>query len=190
MLRKFKDEAHKVFEDELDQLGIDPSDKTLTKNDYKQKSKSLKVIRKETSEELPIFDEMREVLSNICERYASQKLNVSIRSTGNRVTFKPDLISRDKQLKNHHHNNQAHNQKSPSKHQNNENSLNEKTFPESEETDDDVSLSNALESNDDDTEPTKSLVTETINSVKSPRKQKKTSVSYNQDEISDLESIR
>ena len=67
---------------------------------------------------------------------------------------------------------------------------------ESEETDDDVSLSNALESNDDDTEPTKSLVTENL----SPQKQRQPQVpasrkskqpaNYNQDEISDLETIR
>ena len=48
----------------------------------------------------------------------------------------------------------------------------------SEETDDDVSLSNALESDEDDTEPTRSQLNE------------KYTGNGNQDEISDLESIR
>ncbi len=59
MLLKFREAALKYFNEELDQLGIEPADKALSTNDYKQKSNELRAFRQETSEQLPIFDEIR-----------------------------------------------------------------------------------------------------------------------------------
>lgn len=188
-LLKFKEAAVKYFNEELDQLGIDPADKALSTNDYNQKSNDLKVFRQETGEQLPNFDEIRSGFANICNRYVNQKLNSSLRSTGNRVTFKQDLVQAGKELPtvSRYQQQQRSNQYS-------ESSMYETSMTkESEETDDDVSLSNALESNDDDTEPTKSLVTENLTKSPSPRKHKQQQqqpVAYHQDEISDLETIR
>ena len=167
-----------------------------------QKSNSLKVFRKDTEKELPIFSEVRQVFSELCEKYANQRLNMSLKSTGNRVTFKQDLVA-NKEGKMKNSNNRPSsllNALLPNTNKNNNNnSLNKslentKTINESEETDDDVSLSNALESEDDeDTEPTKSLVNENSQAKESNKRspRKNLSASFNQDpEISDLESIR
>ncbi len=198
LLTRFKAAAIKNFNEELDQLGIDRNDKTLSTNDFIQKSNELGVFRRETSEQLPIFNQIRLVFAEINEKYANQKLSASMKSTGNRVTFKSDLIAKDKlkNITNNHllpRHSQQHQRSYSETMQSIENS-------KSEETDDDVSLSNALESNDDDTEPTKSLVTENLTISKrtpSPRKQTRNSShinnnnsSFNQEEISDLESIR
>jgi hypothetical protein len=185
----------------------------------------LKIFRQETNQELPIFNEIRQIFSDICDKYANQKLNVSLRSTGNRVTFKQDLISKENQFKkqqqNNYNNNNNNNHKQTNSNSMNNNNYNNKnnnqlnkslensrTLNESEETDDDVSLSNALESEDeDDTEPTKSIINDAsqISTVLlsahnqnemprrsvSPRKpNKKLANSFNQEELSDLESIR
>jgi len=190
LLTRFKAAAVKYFNEELDQLGIDPSDKTLSTNDFVQKSNELSVFRRETNEQLPIFDEIRLVFAEISEKFVGQRLNASMKSTGNRVTFKSDLVAKDK-LKQAMNNRQLSKPHSETM-QSVENS-------KSEETDDDVSLSNALESNDDDTEPTKSLVTENLKASKrtpSPRKHARNSSgnvnnsSFNHEELSDLESIR
>lgn len=198
-LLKFKEAAVKYFHEELDQLGIDPADKALSTNDYNQKSNDLKVFRQETGEQLPNFDEIRSGFANICNRYVNQKLNSSLRSTGNRVTFKQDLVQAGKELPTvsryqQQQQQQQHQNQLQRSNQYSESSMYETSMTkESEETDDDVSLSNALESNDDDTEPTKSLVTENLTKSPSPRKQKQQQqqpVAYHQDEISDLETIR
>ena len=176
----------------------------MSTNDYMQKSNSLKVFRKDTEKELPIFSEVRQVFSELCEKYANQRLNMSLKSTGNRVTFKQDLVAnKEAKLKNSNSANRPSsllNALLPNTNKNNHNnSLNKslentKTINESEETDDDVSLSNALESEDDeDTEPTKSLVNESSQAKESNKRSPRKNVSapFNQDpEISDLESIR
>jgi hypothetical protein len=53
--------------------------------------KDLANFRDETIEDLPIFSEIRERFSDICDKNALNKLNSSLRSTGARVTFKKDL---------------------------------------------------------------------------------------------------
>ena len=53
----------------------------------------LSSFRQETSQDLPIFKDIRQRFSEICDKFSNQRLNSSLKSTGNRVTFKNDLDS-------------------------------------------------------------------------------------------------
>jgi hypothetical protein len=53
----------------------------------------LKSFRQDTMQELPMFKDIRQVFSEICDKFATQKFNSSLKSTGNRVTFKNDLVA-------------------------------------------------------------------------------------------------
>ncbi len=70
------------------------NEKGLSAADFKQKMNELKNFRYQTSKDLPMFKDIRQVFSEICDKHATQRyFNSSLRSTGNRVHFKNDLVS-------------------------------------------------------------------------------------------------
>ena len=52
----------------------------------------VKQNRSSRTDDMPVFNELRHGFQEMCERFAAQKLNSSLRSSiGNRVTFKQDI---------------------------------------------------------------------------------------------------
>jgi hypothetical protein len=50
--------------------------------------------RSARADDMVTFNEMRDIFAEISEKYASQKLNSSLRSSlGNRVKFNPEILS-------------------------------------------------------------------------------------------------
>lgn len=64
----------------------------MSSNDFKLKMAMVKQNRSSRTDDMPVFNELRHGFQEMCERFAAQKLNSSLRSSiGNRVTFKQDI---------------------------------------------------------------------------------------------------
>lgn len=85
-LRPFKSEVLKAYDDELDSMGIKKSEKRLSDNDYIHCMNELKILRKEFSNDLPSFNECRNLVDELADKYARQRKS----SQQNRVKFKTD----------------------------------------------------------------------------------------------------
>ena len=67
------------------------NEKHLSENDFKLKMNKLKSFRTVLQSDLPMFSDSRQVFMEICDKFANQLMNSSLKSTGNRVTFQQDL---------------------------------------------------------------------------------------------------
>ncbi|UJR37708.1 hypothetical protein I4U23_030403 [Adineta vaga] len=95
-LTKYRDEARKQFNDELqdeENLGISENDTRLTDLDYRTKMESALQTRRNIQNDLPEFERIRADISRTLEKLVNERLDVrrsitSIRSTGSKlVTF-------------------------------------------------------------------------------------------------------
>ena len=58
----------------------------------------LKSNRSARADDMVVFNEMRDIFTELSEKYAKQKLNSSLRSSlGNRVKFNPEILSNSSQ---------------------------------------------------------------------------------------------
>ncbi len=197
-LTKFKQSAREIYENDLDEFGIDLKDTCLSDTDFKQKIKKIATYRRQRSDDMTSFNELRKVFSELAEKYATQKLlGQSLRSSiGNRVHFKKEIENSnnnknkvESEEEEHSNWNDSVSQPKEPKHQPiHYNNNNQNHRHHSEETDDDVSLSNALETEEDDTEPTKSYLNES-GGVQKPSKHSSKTKHNHDDEIEDLESL-
>ncbi|CAF0800499.1 unnamed protein product [Adineta ricciae] len=95
-LTKYRDEARKQFNDELqdvENLGISETDTRLTDLDFRTKMESVLQTRRNIQDDLPDFERIRADISRTLDRLVNERLDVrrsitSIRSTGSKlVTF-------------------------------------------------------------------------------------------------------
>ncbi len=96
-LVQFKKSALGLFENDLDELGIEKDEGGLSDADFKLKMKEIRDLRKERASGMPYFNELRGVFAELSDKFAHQKMfnSSSLRSSlGNRVTFNKNVLSK------------------------------------------------------------------------------------------------
>jgi hypothetical protein len=96
-LEQFKRSAIGFFENDLDELGIEKDERGLSDADFKLKMKEIRELRKERASGMPYFNELRNVFSELADKFTQQKMSHSLSlksSLGNRVTFNKNVLTK------------------------------------------------------------------------------------------------
>jgi hypothetical protein len=108
-LGQFKKSALGLFDNDMDELGIEKDERGLTDADFKLKMKEIRELRRSRAADMPYFNELRGVFSELADKFVQQRIasQSSLKSSlGNRVTFNKNVVSRSDEFDNNQRANQ------------------------------------------------------------------------------------